>query len=76
MSPAYAAAVDEVFALVAYEAPEGAPMGRLMGAAQREAVADAVNAAFLRHHQLAAAHAGEPPLDPILGRAPCWLHMP
>ena len=36
MSPAHAAAVEEVFALVAYETPQESPMGHLMSADQRE----------------------------------------
>lgn len=36
VSPEYAAAVEEVFALVAYEAPQESPMRHFMGAAQRE----------------------------------------
>ena len=36
VSPAYAAAVEEVFALVAYEAPQESFMGHLMSADQRE----------------------------------------
>ncbi|GFR46622.1 hypothetical protein Agub_g8226, partial [Astrephomene gubernaculifera] len=44
---ALAAPLRDVVALVAYQQPESSPLGHLLGQRQREAVADAVNAAVL-----------------------------
>jgi hypothetical protein len=47
-----------VVALIAYEAPEASPLAHLLSTAQRERVADVVNAAVLGAAAAAAAAAG------------------
>ncbi|KIY98933.1 hypothetical protein MNEG_9030 [Monoraphidium neglectum] len=57
-APQWEGTLRDVVALIAYEAPEASPLAHLLSTAQRERVADVVNAAVLGAAAAAAAAAG------------------